>query len=67
MKLTKSVALTIQVDASNPKQPESALVQTHLTFERLDFAVNNAGIDMEIEPSEESRDRSKSELTRRLP
>jgi NAD(P)-dependent dehydrogenase (short-subunit alcohol dehydrogenase family) len=51
-----SAALAIEVDVSDEAAVAAAFVAFDQRFDRLDFLVNNAGIDIETVPSEEWQD-----------
>lgn len=48
-----AAAMALKVDVADAASVEAAFVKVVEKYGRLDFAVNNAGIDIETEPSEE--------------
>lgn len=44
-------AMFVKTDVSDPKQVENLVAQTIATYQRLDFAINNAGIDGDRAPT----------------
>lgn len=44
-------AMFVKTDVADPKQVENLIAQTLSTYQRLDFAINNAGIDGDRAPT----------------
>lgn len=53
LKKTGADAIFVKTDVSDPKQVENMVAQTLATYQRLDFAINNAGIDGDRAPTAE--------------